>query len=56
MARLDYRQQRYPEALALIQQSLRVPTPNRVQKSYTYLLAGRIYYDNLSLPVGCRLL
>ncbi len=47
MARLDYRQQRYPEALALVQQSLRVPTPNRVQKSYTYLLAGRIYYENL---------
>lgn len=47
MARLDYRQQRYPEALALVQQSLRIPTPNRVQRSYTYLLAGRIYYENL---------
>ncbi|MBC6608607.1 tetratricopeptide repeat protein [Hymenobacter sp. BT188] len=47
MARLDYRQQRYPEALALVQQSLRVPTPNRAQKSYTHLLAGRIYYENL---------
>lgn len=47
MARLDYRQQRYPEALLLVQQSLRVPTSNRAQKPYTYLLAGRIYYENL---------
>lgn len=47
MARLEYRQQRYPEALALLQKSARVPTPNRAQKSYTYLLDGRIYYENL---------
>ena len=47
MARLEYRQQRYPAALALLQKSARVPTANRAQKSYTYLLDGRIYYENL---------
>ncbi|SHK04670.1 hypothetical protein SAMN02746009_00167 [Hymenobacter psychrotolerans DSM 18569] len=47
MARLDYRQQRYPEALKLLEQSARATTSNRAQKSYTYLLAGRIYYENL---------
>ncbi|SNC77364.1 hypothetical protein SAMN06265337_3947 [Hymenobacter gelipurpurascens] len=47
MARLNYRQQRYPEALTLLQQSARTPSTNRSQKSYTYLLAGRIYYENL---------
>ena len=47
MARLEYRQQRYPEALALLQKSARVPATNRAQKSYTYLLDGRIYYENL---------
>ncbi|WP_426490104.1 tetratricopeptide repeat protein [Hymenobacter sp. 102] len=47
MARLEYRQQRYPEALALLQKSARTPTTNRAQKSYTYLLGGRIYYENL---------
>lgn len=47
MARLNYRQQRYPEALALLQQSARTPATSRTQKSYTYLLAGRIYYENL---------
>ncbi|TGE05343.1 type IX secretion system periplasmic lipoprotein PorW/SprE [Hymenobacter fodinae] len=47
MARLNYRQQRYPEALALLEKSARTPTPNRTQKPYTYLLAGRIYYENL---------
>ncbi len=47
MARLEYRQQRYPEALALLQRSARTTTTNRAQKSYTYLLSGRIYYENL---------
>ncbi|UOR04434.1 tetratricopeptide repeat protein [Hymenobacter aerilatus] len=47
MARLNYRQQRYPEALALLQQSARAGGSNRAQKGYTQLLAGRIYYDNL---------
>jgi tetratricopeptide (TPR) repeat protein len=47
MARLNYRQQRYPEALALLEKSARTPTPSRTQKPYTYLLAGRIYYENL---------
>ncbi len=47
MARLQYRQQRYPEAIALLEKSARAAGPNRAQKGYTYLLAGRIYYDNL---------
>ena len=47
MARLDYRQQRYPEALALLRQSVRAGGSNQAQKGYTQLLAGRIYYDNL---------
>ena len=47
MARLQYRQQHYPEALKLLQQSARANTSNRAQKSYTYLLTGRIYYENL---------
>ncbi|WP_197062961.1 tetratricopeptide repeat protein [Hymenobacter sp. APR13] len=47
MARLDYRQKRYPEALGLLQKSARAATSNQAQKSYTYLLAGRIYYENL---------
>ncbi|GGG45805.1 hypothetical protein GCM10011378_22500 [Hymenobacter glacieicola] len=47
MGRLEYRQQRYPEALALLQKAARTPSTNRVQKSYVYLLSGRIYYENL---------
>ena len=47
MARLNYRQQHYPEALQLLRQSVKATTTNRLQKSYTYLLAGRIYYENL---------
>jgi tetratricopeptide (TPR) repeat protein len=47
MARLNYRQQRYNEALALLQQSARAGGSNKAQKSYTYLLAGRIYYEKL---------
>ena len=47
MARLNYREQRYPEALKLLRQSVKATTNNRFQKSYAYLLAGRIYYENL---------
>lgn len=47
MARLNYREQKYPEALKLLRQSIKATTTNRTQKSYTYLLAGRIYYENL---------
>ncbi|MCC2546037.1 hypothetical protein LJY25_06240 [Hymenobacter sp. BT175] len=47
MARIDYRQQRYDQALALLRKSARATTTNKAQKSYTYLLAGRIYYENL---------
>ncbi|QIX61957.1 tetratricopeptide repeat protein [Hymenobacter sp. BT18] len=47
MARLEYRQQRYPEALKLLQKSARATGSTQAQKSYTYLLAGRINYENL---------
>ncbi|GAA3949988.1 hypothetical protein [Hymenobacter algoricola] len=47
MARLEYRQQRYDNSLVLLRTSARVATSNKAQKSYTYLLAGRIYYENL---------
>ncbi len=47
MARVAYRQQKYPEALKLLQTSAKATTTNRSQKGYTYLLAGRIYYENL---------
>ncbi|MBT9394132.1 tetratricopeptide repeat protein [Hymenobacter sp. NST-14] len=47
MARVDYRQQRYPEALALLQKSARTPQASKAQLAYTYLLDGRIYYENL---------
>ena len=47
MARLAYRQKDYPEALAQLHKSVKATTTNRSQKSYTYLLAGRIYYENL---------
>ena len=46
-ARLAYRQKKYPEALALLQPAAKVPSPSKYQKGYTYLLAGRIYYENL---------
>ncbi|GAB3575419.1 hypothetical protein GCM10027345_10670 [Hymenobacter daeguensis] len=47
MARLKYREKNYAEALKLLQKSIKATTTNRTQKSYTYLLAGRIYYENL---------
>ncbi|WP_149867274.1 tetratricopeptide repeat protein [Solirubrum puertoriconensis] len=47
MARLEYRQQRYDEALKLLNQSVRLNSTNRAQRGYAYLLAGRIYYENL---------
>ncbi|PJJ48634.1 type IX secretion system periplasmic lipoprotein PorW/SprE [Hymenobacter chitinivorans] len=47
MARLEYRQQQYDKALTLLRKAARANGSNRAQKSYTYLLAGRIYYENL---------
>jgi tetratricopeptide (TPR) repeat protein len=47
MARLNYREKNYPEALKLLRKSIKATTTSRTQKSYTYLLAGRIYYENL---------
>ena len=47
MARLEYRQQHYGPALALLTKSIKASTTNQTQKSYTYLLAGRINYENL---------
>jgi len=47
MARVAYRQQKYGDALKLLQTSAKATTTNRSQKGYTYLLAGRIYYENL---------
>ncbi|WP_426058509.1 hypothetical protein [Hymenobacter sp. B1770] len=47
MARLNYREKNYPEALKLLRESIKATTTNNLQKSYTYLLAGRIYYEEL---------
>ncbi len=47
MARLKYREQQFGPALGLLRQSVAATTTNRLQKSYTHLLAGRIYYENL---------
>jgi tetratricopeptide (TPR) repeat protein len=47
MARLAYRQQRYADALGLLRTSAKATTTNKSQQGYTYLLAGRIYYENL---------
>ena len=47
MGRLAYRQQQYGDALALLRKAAKVPTVSKSQKGYTYLLAGRIYYENL---------
>ena len=47
MARLAYRQKKYGDALALLRTAAKVPTVSKSQKGYTYLLAGRIYYENL---------
>ncbi|MCC3155786.1 tetratricopeptide repeat protein [Hymenobacter sp. 15J16-1T3B] len=47
MARLDYRQQHFDSALKLVNQSVRTNTTNKAQRGYAYLLAGRIYYENL---------
>ena len=47
MGRLAYRQKKYGEALALLRTSAKQPTTSKSQKGYTYLLAGRIYYENL---------
>lgn len=47
LARLAYRQKDYAGALAKLRTAAKATTTNRSQKSYTYLLAGRIYYENL---------
>ncbi len=47
MARLAYRQQQYGDALGLLRTAAKVPSASKSQKGYTYLLAGRIYYENL---------
>jgi outer membrane protein assembly factor BamD (BamD/ComL family) len=47
MGRLAYRQQKYGDALSLLRTAAKVPTVSKSQKGYTYLLAGRIYYENL---------
>ena len=47
MARLSYREKNFPDALKLLRQSIKATTTNPLQKSYTYLLAGRIYYEDL---------
>ncbi len=47
MARLAYRQQKYTDALGLLRTAAKMPTVSKSQKGYTYLLAGRIYYENL---------
>jgi tetratricopeptide (TPR) repeat protein len=47
MARLAYRQQHYADALGLLRTSAKATTTNKSQQGYTYLLAGRIYYENL---------
>ncbi|MGI4870761.1 MAG: hypothetical protein ACRYFX_06215 [Janthinobacterium lividum] len=47
MGRLQYRQQHYGDALALLRSSAKQPTTSKSQKGYTYWLAGRIYYENL---------
>ncbi|UYZ61916.1 type IX secretion system periplasmic lipoprotein PorW/SprE [Hymenobacter weizhouensis] len=47
MGRLEYRRADLAQALALLQKSVRTPGASQVQKSYAYLLTGRIYYENL---------
>ncbi|NVO30840.1 type IX secretion system periplasmic lipoprotein PorW/SprE [Hymenobacter lapidiphilus] len=47
MGRFEYRQQRFPAALTLLEKSVRVPKGSPAQKAYTHLLQGRIYYENL---------
>ncbi len=47
MGRVQYRQKHYADALALLGKSAHIGGPNRSQKGYTYLLAGRICYENL---------
>ncbi len=48
MARLEYRQQHYRPALALLGKSVKATTGQNVtQKPYSYLLAAQISYDKL---------
>lgn len=48
MAQFELRQQNYDKALALLQQSLKTTGTLANQKSYSYLLAGEIYFENLN--------
>jgi tetratricopeptide (TPR) repeat protein len=47
LAKLELREKNYPEALTLLKKSTAASTSNRVQKAYSYLLEGQIYYENL---------
>ncbi|RNI23515.1 hypothetical protein EFB08_18445 [Rufibacter latericius] len=47
LAKLELREKKYPEALKLLSQSTATSTTNKVQKAYSYLLAGQIYYENM---------
>ncbi|WP_455566834.1 type IX secretion system periplasmic lipoprotein PorW/SprE [Rufibacter sediminis] len=47
LAKLELRENQYPDALKLLRQSTAASTTNKVQKAYSYLLSGQIYYENL---------
>jgi tetratricopeptide (TPR) repeat protein len=47
MARFELKQQNYDEALGYLRKSVQESTSNQTQKAYSYLLAGRIYFENL---------
>lgn len=47
MARFALKQQQHEPALTYLRQAVRASTTNETQKAYAYLLAGKIYYENL---------
>ena len=47
MARFELKQQQYDKALEYLRQSVQASTGNTIQQAYSYLLAGRIYFENL---------
>ncbi|WP_026463444.1 tetratricopeptide repeat protein [Adhaeribacter aquaticus] len=47
MARFELKQNKPAEALKYLNHSVRVPSKNTAQKGYSYLLAGKIHYDNM---------
>ncbi len=47
LAKLQVRQNLYPDALSFLQKSTAASTTNRHQKAYSYLLAAQIYYEHL---------